>query len=268
MNLKFSGRGLAYLAHFKAENDIRYYLNGVCFQPLPADAGGGVIGAATNGHILGLWHDRDGHVDRTVIAAITRPLVAASKKPGTQLEAIDGRLAVIRYEMIGGAQKAIEEMCVQPNGPRTPRDGVPAWEVEGKFPDLLKVVRERDHYGEGVTGEFNPEYLRLIAAAISAASTREQRSWCNGVQMRQHDKDGAMLVLPVTMPEALAIVMPRRKEGTLAAPWLERWRMHGARQQAIAATPLPAQQPSDARPPVDWVPTSVSGVVTARGRQQ
>lgn len=35
MNLKFSGRALAYLSHFKAESDIRYYLNGVYVAPQP-----------------------------------------------------------------------------------------------------------------------------------------------------------------------------------------------------------------------------------------
>lgn len=40
MNLKFSGRALAYLSHFKAESDIRYYLNGVYIAPMPPEAGG------------------------------------------------------------------------------------------------------------------------------------------------------------------------------------------------------------------------------------
>ena len=37
MNLKFSGRALAYLSHFKAESDIRYYLNGVYVAPMPPE---------------------------------------------------------------------------------------------------------------------------------------------------------------------------------------------------------------------------------------
>ena len=262
MNLKFSGRGLAYLSHFMAKQDIRYYLNGVCFQPLPADAGGGVIGAATNGHVLGMWYDKDGSCDRTVIAPIARPLVVACKKHGTQLEVVDGRLAAIRYEVIGGEPVRVEELCVQPNGTRTPRDGVPAWEIEGKFPDLLRVVRDREHYGEGPTGEFGAEYFGLVADAIRAAMSKGQRRYSVGLQMRQHDKDSAMIVWGSQMPEALAVIMPRRGDDGPGAPWLEAWRRHGTRLQAVAATPLPEQQPSDAVPPPDFVP-----VRTARTRK-
>lgn len=257
MNLKFSGRGLAFLAHFMATNDIRYYLNGVCFQPLPADAGGGVIGAATNGHILGVWYDREAVCARLVIASITRPLVTACRKPGTQLEAVDGRLAAIRYEEIGGQQTRIEEMCVQPNGPRTARGDVPAWAIEGNFPDLMRVVQERDHYREGPLGEFGAQYLGLATKALDAAKTREQRRYDTGIKMRQHDKSGSMLMLAPFMPEALVIVMPRRGDDGPGAPWLERWRRHGENRQRVAAAPLPAL-PSDASPPPDFVPVQIA----------
>lgn len=195
MNLNFSGRGLAYLAHFMATNDIRYYLNGVRFQPLPAEAGGGVLGAATNGHILGMWYDKDGSCDRGVIATISRQLAAACKKPGTQLEAMDGRLAVIRYAEIDGEPKRVEEMCVQPNGTRMERAGVPAWEIEGTFPDLLRVVRDRGSYTIGATGEFNSEYLGLVDKALRTACTPFQRRYGTAITMRQRDGDSEMLVL-------------------------------------------------------------------------
>ena len=135
MNIKFSGRGIAFLSHYMATNDIRYYLNGIMLRPLKADQGGGVIGVATNGNIIGLWHDAGGEIDRETILHITKPLVAALGKTTRgqyrNLVLRDNQLACTCFE-------GLEEHYIQPNDQKITI--INPWEIEGKFPDLSRVL--------------------------------------------------------------------------------------------------------------------------------
>lgn len=65
---------------FQANNDARYYLNGVYIEPHPEQ---GAIIVATNGHILGIMHDPDGFCARPIIVGdITKPLISACRSKG------------------------------------------------------------------------------------------------------------------------------------------------------------------------------------------
>ncbi len=90
MNLSFSGRGLSFLAHFMATKDIRYYLKGVYVRPMTADEGGGVLAAATNGHILGMWRDHDGECGRPAILRILPGMVTACRHHRRRADAREG----------------------------------------------------------------------------------------------------------------------------------------------------------------------------------
>ena len=65
---------------FQANNDVRYYLNGVRVEPHPEK---GAIIVATNGHIIGIMHDPDGFCARPIIVGdITKPLITACRSKG------------------------------------------------------------------------------------------------------------------------------------------------------------------------------------------
>lgn len=255
MNLKFSGRALAYLSHFKADNDIRYYLNGVYVAPMPPEAGGGVIGAATNGHVMGMWHDKEGHVTRPAILRISKQLARAcaskeTRGQQTTLVLTDNRLAC----MCGP-----EELYIQPNEYRDPAskpkkgwDREP-WEVAGDFPDLGRVVPSPSEATIGMTGAVSAGYLGLIANAIPKGLSKLG----TGVTIRQVHQDGQNLVLFDRLPEALAIIMPMRSDvGT--PEWLPRWKKADKKAKEAKAAPHPAM-PSDAAPPPDFVPVRIAG---------
>lgn len=255
MNLKFSGRALAYLSHFKAESDIRYYLNGVYVAPMPPEAGGGVIGAATKGRVLGMWHDKEGHVTRPAILRISKQLARAcaskeTRGQQTTLVLSDNRLAC----MCGP-----EELYIQPNEYRDPAnkpkngwDREP-WEVDGDFPDLGRVVPSPSEATIGMTGAVSADYLGLIAKAMPKGLSK----WGTGVTIRQVHQNGQNLVFFDRLPEAPAIIMPMRNEG--AAPdWLPRWKKADQKVKDAKAAPRPAM-PSDAAPPPDFVPVRIAG---------
>ena len=54
-------------ANFAAKKDVRYYLMGVCVQPCPL---GGAMIVGTDGHVLGTFHDPQGHCEKEVILSL------------------------------------------------------------------------------------------------------------------------------------------------------------------------------------------------------
>lgn len=245
MNLKFSGKGLAFLSHYMADHDIRYYLNGVYLAPMPG-GGPGVVGAATNGHVLGMWRDSEGHIDRPAILTITKGLVSACKKSDTVIENRDGRLTCVQYKP---EKKGYgEELYVQPNSRKKPGDRVEAWEVEGRFPVLTKVAPKLQELTIGLTGAVNATYLGLISKSLPY-----NNKFGDGVLLRQVNKDGAILVLCDTIPEAVMVIMPMRDRDTPSSPWLENWRERHEMIDAVEKLPTPGKQPSDAAPPEGFI---------------
>lgn len=259
MKLKFSGRGLAFLHHFKANMDIRYYLNGVYLAPMPAEAGGGVIGAACDGHTLGMWHDKDGQIERAVIARITTPLVTACKKPDAYLTNLDGRLAVMApYRQSGHAVKNAPdvELCVQPNGMKR-TDGGPAWELLGNFPDISRVARN-NRATPGLEYPREAMFLNSVYLARIGKAFPREKNFCGLIVQQNRPGDAVVFSSPET-PEAFALMMPMHKHGEETEPvWLARWLAAVDRTQAASTAPRPAM-PSDAVPPPEFRPVKIGG---------
>lgn len=244
--LKFSGRGIGFLSHYMAKQDIRYYLNGICLRPLSAEAGGGVLGAATNGHVMGLWHDPDGQVDREVILKITPELVRACSRRVPKklagepmLTLLGGRLAC----MIEDAELYIQPNEYRPPDPKGKLLDHELWEVPGKFPHVGRVVPDLEKVTEGPANTINAIYLELIAKSLPNPG-----KWGNGIIMRQAFRDGSILVLCEQHPQAAIVLMPMRDECE-APRWLHRFVGHDRRAARATTAPLPVHEPSDAGPP-------------------
>lgn len=247
MNIQFSGKGLAFLSHYMAKQDIRYYLNGICLRPLPAEAGGGVLGAATNGHVMGVWHDPDGQVDREVILKITPELVrACSRRPPKKLAGQEPMLTILGGRLACMIEDV--EVYIQPNEYRAPDPkGKPfehePWEVPGKFPHVGRVVPNLQEATAGTVNTINASYLELIAKSLPNPG-----KWSNGITMRQAFVGGGILVLCEQHPQAAIVVMPMRDR--FEAPrWLHQFVGHDRRVTQATTAPLPVYEPADAGPP-------------------
>lgn len=254
MNLNFSGRGLAFLHHYEPTLDIRYYLAGVYVRPLSADEGGGVLGVATNGHIMGAWRDPEGVADRAAILRISPGLAAACRraaKKAPRLVIRDGRLTIMTGD---------DEVYVQPNAAVVPvKDRIALqypepWEIAAKFPDVFRVVDRAINAESGPTGHINAELLSLLCKSLPKPGGKR---YANGLRFRQ---DGASDVVVVTcpdVPEMMAAVMPIRCENNGLPAWLPRAVAAAGRQRAASDAPLPVFEPSDAVPPPDFVPAMI-----------
>lgn len=226
MKLNLKPRLVAAVAQFKAEKDIRYYLNGVYADPQAT----GVLLVAANGHAMGAWLDPAGEIDRPAILRIDEKLQAAcrSAKPGTQLQLVDGRLAVVE-------EKSGAEIYVQPGK---------KWEVDGKFPDWTKVIVDQDGPAS-LQSALNPKYVELISKALRIGAESKFR----GITTRQRVDQGAVTFTSVSAPDFVGIVASMRDSIAPMPGWLRGASLRsGMRAKAVAA-PLPVHEPSDSGPP-------------------
>lgn len=204
MSMKFSGRGLAFLSNYMAKHDIRYYLNGIFINPIP---GGGAVGVASNGHIAGLWHDKDGAIEKPMILAVTPPLVRACAGKGMYgmpptLELRDGRLACM---------SGLNEIYIQPNEHiERGENSLEPWEVAGKFPDVTRLLPNPEEFAQGSGDAFSSDYFAVIAKSFKG----------DAVVLRQASKSSAAVLVAQSIPEAVAIIMPVRNQEASLPAWL------------------------------------------------
>lgn len=213
MNLNLKARLVAAVAVFKANQDIRYYLNGVYVEPAPE---GGAIIAATNGHAMCVWRDTTATgVDRPIILATDAKLLQACQ--GSDLKRLvvrDGRLAVVLNKEGPGVDLQ-EEVYIQPIGYRK-TVGCAPWEIEGKFPDWVQVIPNAPAHG--VKGLFNAEYLAMVGRAMKIGNTLASKFFAP--QLNQDNQDSAILVSWNADKDFLAVIMPMREDPFPFPDWM------------------------------------------------
>lgn len=213
MNLNLKARLVAAVAVFKADHDIRYYLNGVYVEPAPE---GGAIIAATNGHAMCVWRDPSATgVDRPIIIQTDANLLQACQ--GSDLKRLvvrDGRLAVV-LDKEGPGVSLQEEVYIQPIGYRK-TVGCAPWEIEGKFPDWVRVIPNAPALG--VKGFFNAEYLAMAGRAMKIGNTLASKFFAP--QLNQDTQDSAILVSWNADKDFLAVIMPIREDPFPFPDWM------------------------------------------------
>lgn len=161
---KVNPRYFAAAQLFAAQNDIRYYLNGVCIEPHPE---GGAILVATDGHTLAAIHDPEGFARETIIVGgITKGLISACKTKGNPL-------AFTRPE-----QLLIGKTCAVVTGHKSQEPEPDPFDpltlhaskielIDGKFPDWRRVM-PADRKGDSARlPAVNVRYLGRLSEAFS-----------------------------------------------------------------------------------------------------
>jgi len=235
MKLDIKARLVAAICQFKAEHDIRYYLNGVYVEPIPH--GIGVLIVATNGHTMGIWRDTTGHIDRPAILRIDKQLQSACT--GSDLKRLiisDDRLAVVIEQ-----PSTTTEVFIQAKEDHMKTNN---WEVPGKFPDWKRVVVTEG--SPQLLDCINPGYVAMFDKAITIGAGSEK--WCNGINFHQSGRNQSILATSMRAPDFVCVIMPMREDRQEVPKWIAELKAEVLRQDAIAALPLPGQQPSDAAP--------------------
>lgn len=163
---RISARDLARVLPFRADQDVRYYLNGICVEPVP----GGAVIVATNGHLLAAMRSQDTVVSERVIVNVTPAFAAAVKKASrSELSFIRAVTKTSTLEVVnvpGTSRNKGEDIAfVKPGEPF----------IDGKFPDWRKIIPSDEKIGKGLPAAYNADYLRRALEAV-----------CEGPKQRYH----------------------------------------------------------------------------------
>lgn len=124
---------------FVAQQDIRYYLNGINIRPLED---GSVMIVATDGHRYVVVRDPNGYAEKEIIASISKDALKHTTNVKHTLDVMSNGSA-----MISGEQA--QHLFIQPGNSL----------VEGDFPRIERVASTLG-YKEGISGAINPRFLQ------------------------------------------------------------------------------------------------------------
>lgn len=216
MKIHLPRRGIAALLHFAANNDIRYYLNGIKVE---ATAEATRI-IATNGHVLGVYHQGMlvNEVDKPTELILPRrvlEMVAKASRHGAMPLWIEGAdLAWSLHDMLLDFSLGFKP-------------------IEGKFPDYMRVMPKTL---SGEVAHFNPEYLMLLNKAARSMGWKSIIPW----RLDYNGNNGALGTIP-SEPEFCAVIMPMRQDGAGKRPaWLDAPLIAPSIVPAKAAEAVPA----------------------------
>lgn len=177
MKLKISKLLLESALIFQARNDVRYYLNGICFMP------DGRV-ASTDGHRAFVGGSHENKLTESVI-------VKVSKSPTKRYEyaIIDTKSKIATYHDEAGAM-VVAGICE---------------EIDGRFPDIDRIIPKEKSPAEEIG--FNAKYL----ADVEKAAKLFNPKFC-GVKFELNgNTNAAVCCLSAPSGETVKIVvMPMR----------------------------------------------------------
>jgi|ERR1043165_5462254 DNA polymerase III sliding clamp (beta) subunit (PCNA family) len=123
---------------FAAQQDIRYYLNGINIRPL--DDGSAMV-IATDGRRYIVVRDPNGYVEKEVIVSISKDALKHAGNAKHTLDVMSNGAAMISGDVS-------QPLFIQPGNSL----------IEGAFPRIERVA-SLIGYKEGINGAVNPRYL-------------------------------------------------------------------------------------------------------------
>jgi len=168
-----------------AKNDVRYYLNGVCFEP----STGALV--ATDGHVL--------------FAIKTTPIPGNEKEPAV---IIPRDLVERAVAMAGSASRM--DLTLEVDGHRLrfthTSDIVEGNDVDGRFPEWRRIFRDAKRE-QGEPGQFQPALLMNVQRAFSTLYNGRSKIF---PVVTHAGRDNAALISCPAIRDAIGLVMPFR----------------------------------------------------------
>lgn len=148
---------------FVAQQDIRFYLNGINIRPLDD---GAVMVIATDGHRYIVVRDPHGYAEKEVIVGISKDALKHAASAKHTLDVMSNGSAMISGEVA-------QPLFIQPGNSI----------IEADFPRIERVATMHG-YKEGINGAVNPRYLH-DALAIG-------KSFGNSIRFFTRDSDSPL----------------------------------------------------------------------------
>lgn len=138
MIVRISAVAVKLVYPFSAQNDIRFYLNGINIRPLDD---GSVMIVATNGHRYIVVRDPNGYAEKEVIVGLSKDALKHTTNAKHTLDILSNGNAMISGDVA-------QPLFIQPGNSL----------IEGSYPRIERVASTIG-YREGISGAVNPSYL-------------------------------------------------------------------------------------------------------------
>lgn len=214
--LELSAWCCALVAPFIAKmGDPRYYLRGINVSPAP---GGGAILCATNGHAMGIYHDKNAVCEVAATFKFDRGTLAASATGG------DERLVVMRNGHLTVIDRRGVEICIQPGSPL----------VDGSipYPSYEKVIPLAEKLQRGMVAAVNGTLIGLVTQSTAVAERALRRSvYMRGLEFYnvEGNRNACTVVRVADLPDFIAVLMPMHVDTAVSV--LPEW-LNAARSAA------------------------------------
>jgi len=189
---------------FASKEDARYYLKGVNVEPHPS--GAGVLIVATDGHVMGIFYDREGYVPESMLIAFDKGLISAlksekSERCGRIVTVRGGRLTVMTKDIEGNP---LEEKYIKPGNIK----------IDGTFPQWRMVLPAEF---EPCYFAINPKLLKPFEIVASALGGKNP-----GVHFRTTAYNGPIEVT-IANKDFYGVIMPMKCDwvSQTTADWLD-----------------------------------------------
>ncbi|MCY4641762.1 MAG: hypothetical protein OXC41_03570 [Gammaproteobacteria bacterium] len=191
--------------NFSAKKDVRYYLLGVCIQPCPI---GGTMIVATDGHVLGAFHDPKGQCDDEVILSLDKRDLTQYIKEGAVRATIERK-----------DENQVEIALFNKHQCDYQHEIRKAWYgkdvvIDGRFPEWQRIVPsdlpETDQPLSNGVRVGNLDKFRFTKVASKEGA---------GIRMYPTDKDSAVLVFIDNEPDFVGVVMPTKWDQENKGSW-------------------------------------------------
>jgi hypothetical protein len=189
--IKVNAKYVKALYPFKADKDVRYYLEGIHISPHQA---GGAVLRAMNGHVAGIIYDKSAVCDESILLKLNRSaLQHCTSREGDRFLVVDGKRASI-------CDKANKEYYLQPNDCR----------LDGKYPSFDKLIP--DNLVPGAPSQYSPEYFEILSNRLGS-----RYSALSFFHLPDSPRS-ALIVRNSAMPELIALLMPMKMEAIESVP--------------------------------------------------
>ena len=210
MKAKFKSHYLPLLAGIAAKGDARHCLAGIRIEPAAPAMGGGVLLIATDGDILCVVHDPYGRADEAGIIPVNNSILSQAKKPKNR------GIGDKRFVEIDGDWLYIVD---QLRGQNTRTAGVSIKLIEGKYPDISRVIPALSDAKPMESLTFKPSFMSSVHKAISFCGVRFS---CEGVKIIGTGKDNSFLVIPALPQDKMFFVLMPRRDDDFNTDWIDK----------------------------------------------
>lgn len=178
---------------FRANQDVRYYLNGILIEP--AERGAFLV--ATEGHAMAVVHSETAFADKQRILDIPDDMARACRE--LKSASLVSKIIIEHEKARATVSDQTGEHYIKPGNAF----------IDGKYPEWRRVIPTVENLRPGLHSAINSMYLAKLKRALPKHMTHYGFQFWHDVR---EPKERAAVARSPVMPEMIIVIMPMRLE--------------------------------------------------------